>query len=50
MIKCLRAYYIEKQQALDPKFQNYNYRHFMEAYHSKKLPKDIMQEVKEVLK
>lgn len=50
MIKGLRAYYIEKQQALDPKFQNYNYRHFMEAYHSKKLPKDIMQEVKEVLK
>ena len=50
MIKGLRAYYIEKQQALDPKFQNYNYRHFMEAYHNKKLPKDIMQEVKEVLK
>lgn len=50
MIKGLRAYYIEKQQDLDPKYQNYNYRHFMEAYHNKKLPKDIMQEVKEVLK
>lgn len=50
MIKGLRTYYIHQQQALDPIKQDYNYKHFMEAYKNKDLPDDIMKEVKEALK
>ena len=50
LIHGLRAYYIKQQQAIEPRYQDINYKFFMEAYHSKELPKDIMQEVKEVLK
>ena len=50
MIKGLRAYYIHKQQSLEPIKQDYNYEHFMEAYKNNDLPDDIMNEVKEALK
>lgn len=46
MIKGLRAYYIKQQQALDSQHQDYNYQHFMEAYHNGDLPDDIMEEIK----
>ena len=49
MIKGLRGYYIKQQQNLDPQRQDYNYKHFMNAYNSGKLPKDIADEVKTAL-
>lgn len=49
MIKGLRGYYIKQQQDLDPQRQDYNYKHFMNAYNSGKLPKDIADEVKTAL-
>ena len=50
IIKGMRKYYIERQRSIDPRLQDYNYVHFMEAYNNKKLPKDIMNETKEILK
>lgn len=50
MITNLRAYYIKKQQALDPMHQDYNYKHFMKCYKSGKIPADIAEEVKEAEK
>lgn len=50
MIKGLRAYYIHKQQSLEPIKQDYNYKHFMKAYKNNDLPDDIMKEVNEALK
>lgn len=50
VIRGMRKYYIERQRSIDPRLQDYNYVHFMEAYNNKKLPKDIMEETKETLK
>lgn len=49
MIKNLRTYYIKQQQALDPIKQDYNYKHFVQCYKDGKLPKDIADEVKDVI-
>lgn len=49
MIHGLRAYYIRQQQAIEPRYQDVNYKFFIEAYKNKKLPDDIMKEVSEVL-
>lgn len=50
VIAGLRQYYIGIQQAKDVNAQSYNYKKFMEAYKAGKLPKDIVEEVKEGLK
>lgn len=50
MIHGLRAYYIQQQQTIEPRYQDVNYKFFMEAYQNKDLPDDIMAEVNDALK
>lgn len=49
MIKGMREYYIHQQQSLEPKYQDYNYKHFMQEYSNGNLPDQLVKEVKGVL-
>lgn len=49
MIKGMREYYIHQQQKLEPKYQEYNYRHFMSEYSKGNLPDRLAKEVGEIL-
>ena len=49
MIAGMREYYIHQQQALEPKYQDYNYKHFMQEYSNGNLPDQLVKEVKGVL-